>query len=80
VTAKSAFLTLLIVIFFVAHQDFWFWRAARPLLFGLLPVGLAYHAFYTLAVSALMALFCRWAWPAHLEHDQGRPTQDGDRP
>ena len=78
-TAKSAFLTLLIAIFLVAHQDFWFWRATQPLLFGFLPVGLAYHAFYTLAVSALMLLLCRWAWPAHLERDPDQPAQDGDR-
>jgi hypothetical protein len=80
VTAKSAFLILLVAIFFVAHQDIWFWRAAKPLLFGFLPVGLAYHAFYTLAVCALMLLVCRWAWPAHLDHDQTPPSEDGDRP
>jgi hypothetical protein len=61
---------------FLAHQDFWFWRMAEPLLFGFLPVGLAYHAFYTLAVSALMLLLCRWAWPGHLDRD---PDEDGDR-
>jgi hypothetical protein len=80
VTAKSAFLTVLIAIFLVAHQDLWLWRAAKPLLFGFLPVGLAYHAVYTLAVSALMLLLCRWAWPAHLERDRERGAQDGDRP
>jgi hypothetical protein len=70
---------LLIAIFLVAHQDIWFWRSARPLLFGFLPVGLAYHAFYTLAVSALMLLLGRWAWPAYLDRDPERPSQDGDR-
>jgi hypothetical protein len=68
---------VLFVVLLAAHQDFWFWRAARPLLFGFLPVGLAYHAFYTLAVSALMTLLCRWAWPKHLERDSD--TEDGDR-
>lgn len=77
-TAKSVFLALLVCLLFLAHQDFWFWRTAEPLLFGFLPVGLAYHAFYTLAVSALMLLLCRWAWPAHLDRDPGQ-DQDGDR-
>ena len=77
-TAKSVCLALLTCLLFLAHQDFWFWLTAKPLLFGFLPVGLAYHAFYTLAVSALMLLLCRWAWPAHLDRDPG-PDQDGDR-
>ena len=38
--------SLLIATLYLLHQDFWFWRSARPLLFGFLPVGLAYHAAY----------------------------------
>ena len=49
------------------HQDFWFWREARPLVFGFLPIGLFYHAAYTIATSALMWALVRWHWPAHLE-------------
>jgi hypothetical protein len=56
-----------LLVFFALHQDLWFWRDARPLVFGILPVGLAYHAAYTLAVSGLMAVLVRRAWPSHLE-------------
>ena len=49
------------------HQDFWFWDAARPLVFGFLPVGLFYHAAYSLAAAALMWALVRFAWPAQLE-------------
>jgi hypothetical protein len=52
---------------YVLHQDFWFWREARPLAFGFLPVGLFYHAVYTVAVSALLWAMVKWAWPSHLE-------------
>ena len=52
---------------YLLHQDVWFWGQARPLLFGFLPVGLAYHAGYCLAVSLLMWTLTRVAWPAHLE-------------
>ena len=38
---------------YALHQDFWFWRTARPLVFGFLPVGLFYHAAYTSAISLL---------------------------
>ena len=60
-------LALVLLAFFALHQDVWFWREARPLVFGVLPVGLAYHAAYTLAVSALMAVLVRRYWPSHLE-------------
>ena len=38
---------LLVVVFYALHQDFWFWREARPLVFGFLPIGLFYHAAFT---------------------------------
>ena len=41
----------------VLHHDWWFWNDGR-LLFGFLPVGLAYHALISLAAGAL------WAWAA----------------
>jgi len=56
-----------LLVFFALHQDLWFWREARPLVFGVLPLGLAWHAGYTLAVSAIMAVLVRRAWPSHLE-------------
>ena len=37
------------------------------MVFGFLPIGLFYHACYTVAVSALMGLLVKYAWPAHLE-------------
>jgi hypothetical protein len=40
---------LLVAAIYALHQDVWFWRVARPLVFGFLPIGLAYHAAYTLA-------------------------------
>ena len=58
---------LVLLVFFALHQDIWFWRSAEPLVFGVLPVGLAWHAGYTLAVSAIMAVLVRRSWPAHLE-------------
>jgi hypothetical protein len=58
---------LLLLAFFALHQDTWFWRASEPLVLGVLPVGLAYHAAYTLAVSGIMAILVRYRWPSHLE-------------
>lgn len=58
---------IVILLLYALHQDFWLWRSARPLVFGFLPVGLAYHAGFTLVAAALMTLLVRVAWPSHLE-------------
>ena len=54
---------------YLLHQDIWFWRTARPLVFGFLPVGLAYHAAFCLAAAALMWMLTKTAWPSHLDPD-----------
>ena len=66
---------LLTVLVYLLHQDVWFWRTARPLVFGVLPIGLFYHAVYTLAVSALLWIVVRRHWPAHLDDHPGSRAQ-----
>ena len=58
---------LVVFAVYVLHQDVWFWREARPLVFGFLPIGLFYHAAYTLALSLMLAWLVRRHWPSHLE-------------
>jgi hypothetical protein len=58
---------LIVTALYVLHQDVWFWRDARPLVFGFLPIGLFYHAAYTLAVSLLLAWLVKCHWPSDLE-------------
>lgn len=64
---------------YVLHQDLWFWRDARPLVFGFLPIGLAYQGAYCLAVSLLMWTLTRVAWPAHLEPTADETSRDVSR-
>jgi hypothetical protein len=66
---KRIFLIVLVVALYLLHQDFWFWRTAHPLAFGFLPIGIFYHACYTLAVSLVMWVLIKQAWPAHLEEE-----------
>jgi hypothetical protein len=67
---------ILTAIVYALHQDFWFWRTARPLVFGFLPIGLFYHAVYTLACSALLWFIVRRHWPAHLEQAHVTPSAE----
>jgi hypothetical protein len=62
-------LALTVVVFYVLHQDTWFWDTARPLVFGFLPIGLFYHAAYSVAIAGLMVVLVRYAWPSRLERD-----------
>jgi hypothetical protein len=64
-----------VLVLFALHQDVWFWRDARPLLFGFLPVGLTYHAVYCVAAALLMAALVRFAWPERLEADADRDAR-----
>ena len=65
---KVRFLLLIAVVaLYALHQDLWFWRTARPLVFGFLPIGLAYHAAYCVAAALLMWALTIFAWPAHLQ-------------
>jgi uncharacterized protein DUF3311 len=56
-----------VVLLYALHQDFWFWGEARPLVFGFLPIGLFYHAAFTVASAGALWLLVKFAWPSHLE-------------
>ena len=64
---RTCLLTLLVLGVYILHQDFWNWKKSDPLLLGFLPVGLAYHAGYSILASITMALLVKFAWPKHLE-------------
>ncbi len=66
---------ILVAALYVLHQDVWFWLEARPLVFGFLPVGLFYHAAYTLVISLTMLYLVRRHWPAHLEDAAGAAAE-----
>jgi hypothetical protein len=66
---KNAALTVLVLFYWALHQDTWNWRSAEPFALGFLPVGLWYHAVYTLGISLLMALLVKVAWPSELEKE-----------
>jgi hypothetical protein len=70
---KRALLVFATLALYALHQDVWNWSEARPLVFGFLPVGLFYHAAYSVAASLLLYVLVTWAWPAQLEEQAARP-------
>jgi hypothetical protein len=75
---KRLLLIFIVIAFYIFHQDSWNWRDAAPIVFGFLPIGLFYHICYTLAVSLLMVVLVKFAWPAHLESGGAGETEDSD--
>jgi hypothetical protein len=73
---KRALLVLAVAVLYVLHQDIWFWRTARPLVFGFVPIGLAYHAAFSVAASCVLWLLVTYAWPSHLEDEAGEPERE----
>ena len=73
----------LAVLLAVIHQDFWWWDEGY-LVFGFLPVGLAFHALFSLLAVGLWALAIKVAWPHHIEAMVKEPaeetTQEKDTP
>ena len=76
---KRAALILAVIILYVLHQDFWFWRMSRPLVFGVIPIGLFYHACFSVAASLLMWMLDKFAWPSRLEREvEGSESEKGE--
>ena len=67
--SRRLVLTLAVIVVYALHQDIWFWRTARPLVFGFLPIGLFYHACFSVLAALLLGALVRYAWPGHLEDE-----------
>jgi len=65
---KRILLVVAVAALYVLHQDIWFWRSSY-LVFGFIPIGLFYHACFSVAAALLMWLLVTFAWPAHLEQE-----------
>lgn len=59
----------LVVLLIILHQDNWNWHKA-DLVFGFIPIGLAWHAGISIASSAVWLLSTQVAWPEQLEESE----------
>ena len=54
---------VLLVLLGILHQDFWFWNSIEPLVFGFIPIGLAYQIGVSIAAAILWAMAVHYCWP-----------------
>ncbi|MEK7731309.1 MAG: hypothetical protein AAB363_05580 [Planctomycetota bacterium] len=57
----------LLALLAVLHQDFWYWDSIEPLIFGFIPVGLAYHIGVSMAAGILWAMAVCYCWPKEVD-------------
>lgn len=58
---------LLLVLLAILHQDYWWWNSVDPLVFGFVPIGLAYHAGVSVVAACLWALAVKYCWPKDVD-------------
>lgn len=63
-------LALLVIFVYLIHQDYWNWHD-KTLVFGFLPIGLAYHALYSVIAAIMMWILVKFAWPQQIEDSVG---------
>lgn len=49
------------------HQDYWWWNSIEPLVFGFIPIGLAYHIGVSITAGILWALAVHYCWPRDVD-------------
>lgn len=52
----------LVVLLLIVHQDNWLWEN-NTLVFGVMPIGLFFHACVSIAASVTWFIATRVAWP-----------------
>lgn len=73
---KMALVVAALSLYFL-HQDIWFWRTSRPLVFGIMPIGLFYHGCFSVAACLLMWALVKFAWPSRLEEEVEQHEAEG---
>ena len=72
---KKRWIWIAFILLMILHHDWWFWDNGY-LLFGFLPIGLAYHALISLLAGTLWALTAFCAWPAGLDQESDTTNND----
>jgi len=65
----------LVLLLLILHQDNWNWDKA-DLVFGFIPIGLAWHAGISIAASATWLLATFIAWPKVVDYQDAGDEQE----
>ena len=78
-TAKGKFAWGMILFLGIVHFDFWWWDS-DTLVFGFVPLALAFHALISILAAASWAMVVLWDWPDQIEEwaNAGDAAQGAD--
>lgn len=68
----------LVLLLMILHHDTWNWHRHEPLIFGVIPIGLAHHVGISLAAGLVWLLAVLFVWPR--EVDQIEAEAKGQTP
>jgi len=68
-----------IVLLAILHHDSWWWEAKEPLVFGFVPIGLAWHALISLAAAGVGLVAVKTCWPDHLDDETSSDNSEPAR-
>lgn len=66
--------TLGFIVLFILHHDFWNW-GRNDLVFGFIPIGLAWHVGFSVIAAAFWFLVSKFAWPSAIEAWADQPNE-----
>lgn len=67
---------ILVAVLIILHQDFWLWED-DSLVYGFLPIGLAYHIGISIAAAAVWMIACTFAWPEGVDDGSEESVESG---
>ena len=76
---NSKAIWIIFIALFVLHQDFWLWDD-QSLVLGFMPIGLAYHAVFSIAAALLWTGAVKFAWPSDIEAWADEADDAGEQP
>jgi len=66
--SKKSLVFLFLIVLLFLHQDFWL-KDNPSLVFGFLPVTLAYHMVFTFVAAVGWLMVVKFAWPEDLDEE-----------
>ena len=67
----------MVAVLAVLHQDVWNWDS-KTLVLGFMPIGLAYHALYSVAAALVWMTALRGVWPSGVEAWADEMDKEGE--
>lgn len=63
----KALVVVAVILLMLLHHDYWNWDTYEPLLFGFIPIGLAWHVGISIGAGIAWFLAVKFCWPSDVD-------------